>query len=147
MPTLAVMYTIRAVDRRRRDQRLLNARDGRIDGGRVGAIVEQHAELIAADAAHDVGRAHRALQAVGDDAQHRIAREMSERVVDLFEVVEIEEQHGTRAIGCVARVHERELQLLLKERPVGETRERVVRGFVTQPGLRARLRQRRAPSG
>ena len=128
------------VERGRRDQRLLNPRDGRVDRRRVGAVVEQHAELIAADAPDDVARPHGVLQAVRDDAQHRIAGQVAQRVVDLLEIVEVEEQHRAGAVGRVARLDQRELRAAL-ERTTG-SRARSAR----RASLRDAAALARAPS-
>ena len=66
--------------------------DGRL--ARVGHVLEQHGELVAAHARHGVARAQRRVQAPGDGLQQLIADLVAERVVDDLEAVEVEEQHG-----------------------------------------------------
>ncbi|MNF53555.1 hypothetical protein D3C84_349430 [compost metagenome] len=53
---------------------------------------EQHHEFITAQAGDGVFRAHAGFQPCGDDFQHRIAHGMTEGVVDVLEVVEVEKQ-------------------------------------------------------
>ena len=61
------------------------------------ADLEQHGELVAAEAAHQVAVAHRAAQAAGEGLQHAVADAVAERVVDHLEAVEVEEEHGQAA--------------------------------------------------
>ncbi len=58
---------------------------------RAFEAAEQHHELIAAQARDGVFHAHAGFQACGDDFQHRIAHRVTEGVVDVLEVVEVEE--------------------------------------------------------
>jgi hypothetical protein len=59
---------------------------------------EQHAELVAAEAADDVGVADRVLDQGGDLAQHVVADAMAALVVDRLEAIEVEvAQHVARA--------------------------------------------------
>ena len=61
-------------------------------------------------------------------------REVTERVVDGLEVVQIEEEHGSFAARAPA--HERVLHAIREQRPVGEAGERVVKRLVPQKLLR-----------
>ena len=65
------------------------------DRGRVGRLRhfgEQDQELVAAVAADRVGFAHRRRQALRGQLEHLVADRVAERVVDLLEVVEVQEQ-------------------------------------------------------
>ena len=58
--------------------RILDAREQQV---RVGErrLGQDHRELVAADPARDVGRAHGALDPLGGHGQHLVAREMARR--------------------------------------------------------------------
>ena len=89
--------------------------------------VLQHHELVAAEAGDDVGAAHQRAQPVGDRAQQRVAARMAERVVDLLELVEVDEQDGERPAASQAR---------RRRRPSGRGK-----GAVRQAGQRVVARQ------
>ncbi len=91
-------------------------------------------ELFAADPRDQIAIAHRGLEQTGDMLQRGIAGGMPERVVELFEVVEIDVDERRRSTRSVARRIERALELA----PVAQTGERIhdgaLLGFVD--GLR-----------
>ncbi|ALE74015.1 hypothetical protein FRP1_15095 [Pseudonocardia sp. EC080625-04] len=60
----------------------------------AGEPGQQHDELLAPEAAHQVVVAQLLLQHPGHGGQHLVAVEVAVRVVDLLEVVEIEDQQG-----------------------------------------------------
>ena len=64
------------------------------------SAVEQHDELVSADAADGVGIAQRTGQSSSDRYQQPVAGLVTERVVDVLEVVEVDVQG--RADGVVA---------------------------------------------
>ena len=83
-----------AVDVEGRDQRLHDAAgeaDGVVDlaDGRL-----QHDELVAAEPCDDIALAHRALQPLGDTLEKPVADRVAERIIDRFEAVEVDPQHG-----------------------------------------------------
>jgi hypothetical protein len=95
----------------RRDEHLARALDAhrRADhgehalGGHVGLlarahVLEQHGELVAAEARHRVALAHGLAQPVGHRDEHGVADAVPQPVVDEPEAVEIDEQraHATR---------------------------------------------------
>ncbi len=89
----------------------------------VGAHAIQHdAELVAAEARHQVALAHAAGEALGDVLQQQVAGLVAQRVVDQLEVVEVEEQQ--RELLVLARgVGEQRLHVLVElgaVRPAGE---------------------------
>ena len=95
----------------------------------AGQAGQQHEESVAAGAREQVGRADRALEPPREAADQLVAGRMPERVVDELEVVEVElEQRDAGARSRRAR--QRELELLLEERAVGEAGERVVVGEI-----------------
>ena len=64
---------------------------GGLDVGEVGA---QHDELVAGEPGDGVDGAGRLLEAAGDRAQHLVADEVTLRVVDDLEAVEVDEEHA-----------------------------------------------------
>ena len=64
------------------------------------AADQQHAELVAAEARHGVGVAHRVAQQLGDFAQHAVAGEVAAGVVDDLEAVEIEVAQHVRGLAA-----------------------------------------------
>ena len=63
---------------------------------RAGDAGQQQRELVAAEAGHGVGVADVAEEPGRDLAQQAVAARVAERVVDLFEAVEVEQQHRDR---------------------------------------------------
>ena len=61
---------------------------------------DQHGELVAAQAGEDVAAAQRAAQAGGDLDEQTVALLVTQRVVDLLEAIEVDEQQ--RGQGAVA---------------------------------------------
>ena len=99
---------------------------------RIGDLLQQHAELVAADARDEVVAAHRGAQARGDDLQQAIADVVAERVVHRLEVVEVDEEER-RGLLVAPRVRHR------LARPLGE------HGAVGQPGERVVMREELEP--
>jgi hypothetical protein len=89
--------------------------------------VGDHAELVAAEAREGDAAVRGELQPGRKCAEQRIAVRMPERVVDLLEPVEIEQQDGEviALVGC-----ERLLEAGLEERAVRETCECIVQRLV-----------------
>ena len=101
-----------------------------LDGG---ADRQQHGELVAADAGHEVGAGHGGLQARADLAQQAVARGVAERVVELLEVVEVDQQQ--RELGLDRAGRGRGLVELGEQlAAVGQARQRVVHGVVLALG-------------
>src|SRR6185437_954565 len=97
-------------------------------------LAEQH-ELIAAEARHQVARARAGAQAGRRLPQERVAGLMAEGVVDLFEMVQVEEQDREATLPCTG-IGDRRRQGLIECRPIGQLRETVVRGEVTNALIR-----------
>jgi len=89
-------------------------------------------ELLAANAAHDVGRAHRPAEDVGDLEQELVPDPVAVHVVDLLEVVEIEHHEGDR-VALRRCPHQLLPEPVVERAVVVEARERVRRGLVLQP--------------
>jgi hypothetical protein len=58
---------------------------------------------------------------------------VAERVIDVLEAVEVEEEDGEEVFGVLARALDGELQLLCEVEPVRQPRQRVVEGGVVEP--------------
>ena len=92
-------------------------------------VLEEHGELVAAQTGDGVLTANAEQQAFGRGDQQRIARGVSEGVVDGLEVVQVEEEHGHAAL---ASADHRVLEAFGEQRSVGEARQRVVEGAVLE---------------
>ena len=101
-------------------------RDG-LGAGHVG-LVKEHHELVAAEPGHGVDLAHAGGDALGHVDQHLVADPVAERVVDVLEAVEVEEQHRER----------RAVALRHGQREPGPVRQQAAVG---QPGQRIGLRK------
>ncbi len=108
------------------------ARPVRVGGG------QEHGELVAAQPRHRVRGAHGRDEAAGHVPEQLVARVVAERVVDLLEVVQVEEeegQGGTDARGDAQGL----LQAVAEQGAIGQVGQRVVQGLVAQRvGLLAR---------
>ncbi len=93
---------------------------------RVAGVARRHdhAELLAADAADDVGAANGVARDARDLNQHLVADAVAVHVVDALEVVEVEHQHGDRVVRarCARQLC---TQALVEVAVVVETGERV----------------------
>jgi hypothetical protein len=98
----------------------------------VGDPLQQHAELVAAEAGRGVGRAQAALEAPGRGHQQLVAGGVAEAVVDVLEVVQVDEQHGQVARpGAGQGV----LDPLGEQGAVGQAGQPVVERLVDELGL------------
>ena len=62
-----------------------------------------HRELVAAESSDHAAFGKDALDTRPDLAQQRITGLMTERVVDLLEAIEVDQQHGAAASTCFSR--------------------------------------------
>jgi len=86
---------------------------------------QQHRELVAAEAGHGVARAQVAAQPGADEVLQQVAVVVAQRVVDVLEAVEVEQQH--RDLAPVAlRMRDRLVGAVVEEQPVGQVGDRVV---------------------
>jgi hypothetical protein len=139
-------------DQRRRLQRLDHLLRDRGGVARLGELGEQDDELVAAVAADRVRLAHRRFEPPRRELQHLIADGVAERVVDLLEAVEVDEDHadpGRAAAGHRDRVLEpveqqrarrRSGQLVVLRR-AGELVEAADRGLRDAVGVHRRLHE------
>jgi len=102
--------------------------------------LDQEREFVAAEARSRVRTAQARADPGRDLDKQGVAGGMTERVVDAFEIVDVEEDHGD-ARGPFRTAAQGLLDLLSEERAVGEIRERVVVRLVGQ--LFLELRQSR----
>ena len=91
----------------------------------IAQFGQQEGEFVAPHAGQRIGSADAAFQPAGDLLEQRIAHGMAEGVVDLFETVEIHEQHRGQPSLPVC-LGQRPLQAVLEEGPVGKAGQRVV---------------------
>ena len=104
---------------------------------------EDHRELVAADAAGDVGVADDLADALGDLGQHRVAGEVADPVVDRLEVVEVEDdQREAPVVALGARGLAREG--LVEVAAVVQPGERVEIGLVARLAEAPRILDRGA---
>src|SRR5207302_1578324 len=106
---LGVAATDLLADPRNRDQPLPNHHPvssnalpnslGDDDGRRGRGGWEQNNELVASVACYQVFAAHRVGERVCDFAQERIARQVTVGVVDMFELVDVQEDDGEGALA------------------------------------------------
>ncbi len=126
------MLALTISGRRIGDERMLEVVE-HLARGKLRAIDvggrQHHRELIAAEPRDRIGRAQRVAQARRHFLQHLIAGVMPERVVDLLEAIEIEQQHG-EALVIAMRAQDRLLQPIEEQRAVGQVGERVVVGEI-----------------
>ena len=99
--------------------------------GGAGQIRADHQEFVATDAGHAVLRADRVGQALRGRDQQAVADLVAERIVDVLEPVEVDEDRGhvTRPPPLVRQCMSECRKDLAS---VGESRERVVGGTVAQ---------------
>ena len=95
MPTLASTWTRDVLDVERPLERAAQPQAGRARGDLVAGR-EHEGELVAAEARERVVVAHGAAEPRADLAQHLVAGVMAERVVELLEAVEVDQQQRER---------------------------------------------------
>ena len=122
-----------AAERERAPQRVLQpAWPRRCTASRPGGARDEHGELVAAEPGERVAAPQRGAEALGDLDQQRVAVVVAERVVDLLEAVEVDQQHRGRVVAA-----QRALGAAVQERAVGQAGEGVVQGLVAQAARRA----------
>ena len=104
-------------------------------GGLLGAR-QEHGKLVSADAGDDVGVAHSRGNHSADVADHLIAACVAERVIDVLEAVDVDQQH--RRLPAVA-IDERHFlrEALLELAPVEQPGQPVAIGELTYERLAA----------
>ena len=97
----------------------------------VTQSVAQHDELVPANACDEVGRSRGGCDALGDGGDQLVAHAVADRVVDVLELVEVDEQHGHAALGGHAAL-ERFAQLAHEQYAIRQSGECVVRGLAAE---------------
>ncbi len=90
---------------------------------------DEHGEFVAAEPRHRVLRAQLQADAVGDGAEHRVARQMAEPFVHGLESVEVEAEHGRRA-AAQAQLGDPLLQPVVEQGAVRQVGQAIVPGHV-----------------
>ena len=98
----------------------------------VFQLADEHAELVAAQAGHDVMRTQAFADAVRDLHEELISGVMPQAVVDELEAVEVEEHHRVGRVGVGLRRVNRLRQVFVEAAPVGQAGQAVVEGDVVQ---------------
>jgi hypothetical protein len=80
-------------------------------------LAQQNDELVTADAGYYIALAHAFIQSFGGLNKQNISRRVAERVVDVFEAVEVHEHDGERMTVTMSRL------------------DRVVDGFAKHPAV------------
>ena len=91
----------------------------------VGFAALNDGKFVAAEPCQHVGFPQQRLEPGRCLPQQRVARGMAERIVDVLEAVEIEQQHGER-IAAPALARRRFFDLLRHRGTIGQTRQRVM---------------------
>ena len=89
-------------------------------------VLLEHHEFVAAEAGHEILRPQHFAQPAGDRAQRLVAAGMAERVVDLLELVEVDEQQRRQLRRAPCWLREQTADLVAEIDPVGQRGELVV---------------------
>ncbi len=92
----------------------------------AGQVVQQHDELVAAEARQVVARSQAAEQALGDFHQHAVADRVAETVIDQLEAVQVDEQQAGLARAGAALAQQRLLQQFVQAQAVTQAGQRIV---------------------
>ena len=118
-------------DGKRFAQRLQNALGHQNRVARGFDAFEQNHEFVAAKTRRSVAAAQRSAQTVGDADQQFVARRVAQTVVDIFEIVQVNENHR-ELIGFVAALLKRVLQTMAHQGAVGQMRQRIVKRLIIE---------------
>ena len=88
---------------------------------------KQHDEFIAALPAHRVRGAHAIEQAFCDGLKELVASRVSEGIVDVFEAVQIQKEHGD-LFAVTLRQGDRLTNAVVQEHSIGQSGQKVVLG-------------------
>ncbi len=98
-------------------------------------VLLEHDELVAAEPRHEILGPQHLAQASGDRAQQLVAAGVTECVVDLLELVEIDEQQRRQLLGALLD-RQQPSDLVAEIDPVRECSEFVVAGQMADAGFR-----------
>lgn len=102
--------------------------------GDIERLLREHDEFVATEAGDHVGRAERAGEPRRRLEKQFVAGIVAKRIVDRFEVVEIDQEQADRA-ACLGHDIERLLQTLLEEQAVRQAGQVVMRRLPPGAGL------------
>ena len=105
------------------DQRMANVFGIRA----AGRLLQNHGKLVSPGSSHSIGTANPCGADLGNVLEHEVANVMAQRIVDLLEVVEINQEQGglrSRAAGALHGVGEP----VLKEPAIGQAGQLVMQG-------------------
>src|SRR5262245_46342987 len=88
--------------------------------------MREHTELVTSEARQHVARAKLRVEPSRDRFQEAVAGDVTVRVVDRLEAIEVDEEHAIASRWITARLRNRALYELAEERAVREIRQRVV---------------------
>ena len=91
-----------------------------------GEALDEHRELVAAEARQHVARSQLGMEPDRDRPQELVADEVAEAVVHELEAVEVDEEHGVSRAARADGAGDRVLQQLAEQPPVGQAGEVVV---------------------
>ena len=94
----------------------------------------EHHEFVAAEARDEILRPQHRAQTVGDRAQQLVAAGMAQRVVDLLELVEVDEQQGRHPAGLMRNL-QKAFDLVAEIDPVGQRGQFVIARQMADPRL------------
>ncbi|MNJ58494.1 hypothetical protein D3C77_541270 [compost metagenome] len=86
---------------------------------------QENDELVTAQASHGIDVSNLFFQALGDAFEQQVTDGMTETVVDMFEAVQVEEQHGSLAFRGLG-AGEGSLQAALEQGAVWQSGERIM---------------------
>ncbi len=118
----------------RRRERAGDARRGFLNLVAAPDDVEHDHEFVAAHAHDDVLIAHGVFDSLRDRLQQLVAGLRDRRIVDVFEAVEVDEQHRQRCL-LAAGFFDGGGQMSGKEQPVGQAGQLIVMGEAIEPLL------------
>ena len=121
---------------------LIDELGGKTARGVLIQIVGDNRELIASKAANHVIIAADGREALRHGLKQRIACIVAERVVDILEPVEIEQQYGCRT-GATEGPAQPLDQFLPEQRPIWQARQRIMIGIMLQTDIFCLQLQRR----
>ena len=85
-----------AADRIRRRDRADDPARERRDGGAIRDVTQDYSELVAADARDLIALSQSATESLRHCLEQFVAKRMAERLIDVFEIVEIDVEDGER---------------------------------------------------
>lgn len=124
MPKLA--ETLESPSRTRRSPIAVRTRSATLDGRVAIGVRQQHDELLPSVATHEVALSNRRMEGRADGSEHLVTEAVAERVVDLFEVIEVDEDRAERPQHARGLGHQ-PLERVLDRPRVGQARQSVGR--------------------